>query len=123
VSVILLELKAALQSLLKRIPPEELAVFARFLLLTCVLLPVVPNRDLTSLKLNPFKTWVVVAAVSTVSYGSYVLQKLSRGRGGVLLAGLLGGIYSSTVTTVALAKQARRERARLYAGAILERRA
>jgi uncharacterized membrane protein (DUF4010 family) len=56
VSVILLELKAALQSLLKRIPPEELAVFARLLLLTCVLLPVVPNRDLTPLKLNPFKT-------------------------------------------------------------------
>jgi uncharacterized membrane protein (DUF4010 family) len=58
---------------------------------------------------------VVVAAVSTVSYGSYVLHKLARRRGGVVLAGLLGSIYSSTVTTVALANQARRERAPLYA--------
>src|SRR5205823_2142176 len=59
-------------------------------------------------------------AVSTVSYGSYVLQRLARGRGGVLLSGLLGGVYSSTVTTVALAKQAARSpMARLFSGAIL----
>ena len=38
----------------------------------------VPNRELTSLRLNPFKVWLVVVAVSTVSYGSYVLQRLLR---------------------------------------------
>ena len=41
-------------------------------------------------------------AVSGVSYGSYVLQRLARGQGGVILAALLGGAYSSTVTTVAI---------------------
>jgi uncharacterized membrane protein (DUF4010 family) len=119
IGVLLLELKAALEKLPARIPPEELSVFARFLLLTAVLLPVVPNRDFTRFHINPFKTWLVVAAVSTVSYGSYVLTKWLRGRGGVFLSGLLGGVYSSTVTTVALAKQAAGDgRVRAYAGAI-----
>jgi uncharacterized membrane protein (DUF4010 family) len=62
----------------------------------------------------------VVAAVSTVSYGSYVLQKLTKPKGGVLLTAILGGAYSSTVTTVALAKRAsREERPHLFSGAIL----
>jgi uncharacterized membrane protein (DUF4010 family) len=62
----------------------------------------------------------VVVAVSTVSYGSYVIQKLTKGHGGVMLAGLLGGAYSSTVATVVLAKRAAREnRPHLFSGVTL----
>jgi uncharacterized membrane protein (DUF4010 family) len=79
-----------------------------------------PNRALGPFQINPFKTWLVVAAVSTVSYGSYVLQKLTKPQGGVLLTAILGGAYSSTVTTAALAKRAsREERPHLFSGAIL----
>jgi uncharacterized membrane protein (DUF4010 family) len=120
ISLLLLELKAGLESLAGRIPPEEIVTFTKFLLLTVVILPVVPNHDFTVFKLNPFKTWVVVVAVSTVSYGSFVLLRLLKAKGGVLLAALLGGVYSSTVTTVALAKRAGGEnRPHLYAGSIL----
>jgi uncharacterized membrane protein (DUF4010 family) len=120
VSVLLLELKAALEALTRRIPPEEIRVFAKFLLLAVVILPIVPNRDFGRFALNPFKTWVAVVAVSSVSYGSYVLQKVTRGRGGVLLAAILGGAYSSTITTVVLAKRSRSaKRPHLFAGAIL----
>ncbi|MFZ0955842.1 MAG: DUF4010 domain-containing protein, partial [Candidatus Sulfotelmatobacter sp.] len=70
--------------------------------------------------INPFKTWLVVVAVSAISYGSYVLQKLTRERGGVVLAALLGGAYSSTVTTVVMARRAAREQhPHLFAGGIL----
>lgn len=119
-SLLLLELKQALEGLSKRLPPEEVITFTKFLLLTVVILPVVPNRLFTPFAVNPFKLWMVVVAVSTVSYGSYVIQKLSKGRGGVLLSAVLGGTYSSTVTTVVLAKKSRGQRlSRLYAGAIL----
>jgi uncharacterized membrane protein (DUF4010 family) len=119
-SVLLLELKAALERLTRRIPTEELAVFAKFLLLTVVILPIVPNRDFGRFSLNPFSTWVAVVAVSSVSYGSYVLQKVTKGRGGVLLSAVLGGAYSSTITTVVLAKRSKNaKRAHLFAGAIL----
>jgi uncharacterized membrane protein (DUF4010 family) len=119
-SALLLELKTALEGLTKRIAPEEIFTFTKFLLLTAVILPIVPNQAFGPFQINPFKTWLVVVAVSTVSYGSYVLQKLTKPKGGVLLAAILGGAYSSTVTTVALAKRAaREERPHLFAGAIL----
>jgi uncharacterized membrane protein (DUF4010 family) len=62
----------------------------------------------------------VVVAVSTISYGSYVLQKLTKEQGGVVLAAFLGGAYSSTVTTVVMARRAsREEQPHLFAGSIL----
>jgi uncharacterized membrane protein (DUF4010 family) len=119
-SALLLELKTPLEGLTKRIPSEEIFTFTKFLLLTAVILPILPNQAFGPFQINPFKTWLVVVAVSTVSYASYVLQKLTKPRGGVELAAILGGAYSSTVTTVALAKRASREnRPHLFSGAIL----
>ncbi len=119
-AMLLLELKVALEGLSERIPSEEVITFTKFLLLTVVILPAVPNQDYTPFHLNPFKTWLIVAAVSAVSYGSYVLQRLTRRRGGIVLAALLGGAYSSTVMTVALARRGRREnRPNLFAGSMV----
>jgi uncharacterized membrane protein (DUF4010 family) len=118
--LLLLELKTVLERLATRIPAEEILTFAKFLLLSAVILPVLPNREFGSFGINPFKTWLVVVAVSAISYGSYVLQKLTKDRGGLLLASLLGGAYSSTVTTVAIARRAaHEEHPYLYAGGIL----
>ena len=119
-SLLLLELKVVLEDLASRIPAEEILTFAKFLLLSAVILPILPNHEFTPFHINPFKTWLVVVAVSAISYGSYVLQKLTKGRGGILLASLLGGAYSSTVTTVVLARRAaREERPHLFSGGIL----
>jgi len=119
-SVLLLELKVGLESLTEKLPAGEILTFAKFLLLTVVVLPVLPNREIGRFQINPFKTWLVVAAVSTVSYGSYVIQKATRQKGGTILAAVLGGAYSSTITTVVLAKRASREpRSHMFSGAIL----
>jgi len=120
ICLFLLELKNALESLTKWISAEEVISFTKFLLLTAVILPVVPNQEFTAFQLNPFKIWLVVVAVSTVSYASYVLQRLTKGRRSIFLSALLGGAYSSTVTTVVLAKQSRKQnRPHLFAGSIL----
>jgi uncharacterized membrane protein (DUF4010 family) len=119
-SMLLLELKSGLEGLTQRIAPDEILTFTKFLLLTAVILPVLPNRDFGPFAINPAKAWLVVVAVSTVSYGSYVIQKVTKGQGGVMLAALLGGAYSSTVTTVVLAKRAKREnRPHLFSGVTL----
>jgi len=119
-SVLLLELKTALENLSRRVPREEILAFAKFLFLTAVILPIVPNRTFGSFGFNPFKAWLIVVAASGISYGSYLLQKASGGRGGMFLSALLGGAYSSTVTTVILAKRARETHApRVCAGSIL----
>ena len=120
ITVVLLELKRALEDLSRRLPAEELLTFAKFLLLTAVILPVVPSQTVGSFGFNPFKTWLVVVAVSTMSYGSYLLQRWTRGHGGVLVSALLGGAYSSTLATVVLAKRAREQsRPHLYSGSML----
>lgn len=119
-SLLLLELKTALESIATRTAPQEILTFAKFLLLTAVILPILPNQPFTRFHLNPFKTWLVVVAVSTVSYGSYVLQRVTKETGGVVLAAFLGGAYSSTVATVAMSRRAAREqRPHLFAGGIL----
>jgi uncharacterized membrane protein (DUF4010 family) len=119
-SVLLLELKAALENLSRRLPGGEILAFTKFLLLTAVILPIVPNHAFGSFAFNPFKAWLIVVAASGVSYGSYLLQKASQGRESVFLSAVLGGAYSSTVTTVILAKRAREVRSpHLFAGSML----
>lgn len=122
IAVTLLQEKKRLESLAIGLPREELRTLLRFLLLTAVILPVVPQHEFTTFQLNPFTIWLVVAAVSAISYASYLLQKFLGEKRALLLAGLLGGAYSSTVTTVALARQSKDSDACFaphYAGAIL----
>lgn len=120
VSLLLLELKSALETLARKTAPGEILTFAKFLLLTAVILPVLPDQAYGPFQLNPFRTWLVVVAVSAMSYAAYVLEKATEHRGGVVLAAMLGGAYSSTVTTVVLAKRARvEERPHLFAGGML----
>jgi len=105
VGLLLLELKTLLENLSRRASEPEVLTFTKFLLLTAVILPIVPNQTMGSFAFNPFKAWLVVVAASTISYGSYILQRMAR-HGGILLSAILGGAYSSTVTTVVLAKRA-----------------
>jgi uncharacterized membrane protein (DUF4010 family) len=119
-NLLLLDLKEALEKLAVRIAPAEILAFAKFLLLSAVILPVLPNREFTRFHLNFFETWLVVVAVSGISYGSYVLQKVLKRRSGVLLSSVLGGAYSSTMTTVVMARRsAQHPQPHLYSGAIL----
>ena len=119
-SLLLLDLKAGLEKLATTIAPREIFTFAKFLLLSAVILPVLPNQEFGPFHINPFKTWLVVVAISAISYASYVLQKLAKGQGGIVLAALLGGAYSSTVTTVVLAKQGKvQNQPHLFSGGIL----
>jgi uncharacterized membrane protein (DUF4010 family) len=119
-SLLLLDLKAALEKLATTVAPNEILTFAKFLLLSGVILPALPNQEFGPFHINPFKTWLVVVAISTISYASYMLQKVTKGQGGIVLAAFLGGAYSSTVTTVVMAKRAARENhPHLFAGGML----
>jgi uncharacterized membrane protein (DUF4010 family) len=119
-SLLFLELKTFLEKLASRTAPQEILTFAKFLLLSAVILPALPNQQFGRFHINPFKTWLVVVAVSAISYGSYVLQKVTKESGGVVLTALLGGAYSSTATTVAMSRRAAREdRPHLFSGGVL----
>jgi uncharacterized membrane protein (DUF4010 family) len=119
-SLVLLDLKTALEKAAVRIAATEILTLAKFLLLTGVILPVLPREEFTRFHINPFKTWLVVVAISTISYASYVLQKVTKQQRGLVLSALLGGAYSSTATTVVMARRAAQEKhPHLFAGGIL----
>ena len=120
VSLLLQELRVYLTRVAGKIDEEELLSLAKFLLLTVVILPIVPSVNLTRFQLNPFKVWLVVVTVCTISYVSYAAQRLLKGRSGLLLSTVLGAAYSSTAMTVVLAKKSvGAEKPNYFSGAIL----
>ncbi len=106
-AMLLLQAKAPLRDFVNRVGPAEINTFVRFLLLSAIILPLLPDQKYTQFDLNPYRTWLIVVAVSGISYVSYVVQRVVRSRHSLVLAAVLGGAYSSTVTTVVLAKQSR----------------
>jgi uncharacterized membrane protein (DUF4010 family) len=109
-AVLLVGSRAWLHALVARVPKEEAITLGQFLLLVGVVLPLlynapaIPHTDLT-----PFKVWLAVVAVSTLSYASYLLQRFVLPGSGAIVAAALGGLYSSTATTVVLARTAHDE--------------
>ncbi|MDH6301317.1 uncharacterized membrane protein (DUF4010 family) [Polynucleobacter sphagniphilus] len=119
-TILLLSLKQFLEGLAKKIESDDILTFTKFLLLSAVILPLLPNQALTQFQINPLKVWLIVVAVSSVSYASYVLQKLGKNASGILWSAIFGGIYSSTVTTIVLARRSQTEnRPHLFFGGIL----
>lgn len=118
-AAILLELKVMLEGLAVSISKTEVLTFTKFLLLAAVILPILPNTPVTVFHINPQRVWLIVCAVSGISYASYLLQKFIGGTG-VIVSAILGGAYSSTATTIALSKSSvGQNKPRMFSGAIL----
>jgi len=86
---------------------REIETFAKLLLLSGVVLPLLPHEQISAfIPVSYFKVWLAVVVVSLFSYVGYVLKKYIFNNKGYLVTGILGGIYSSTATTIVLAKKA-----------------
>jgi len=108
-AVLLLNAKAPLEHFAIRLPRREITTFVTFLLITAVMLPILPDRDFTVYALNPFRTWVIVVAVSGLSYAGYLAERLLGGGRSVVWTSLFGGAYSSTAATLVLARRSRED--------------
>jgi uncharacterized membrane protein (DUF4010 family) len=109
-AVLLLTARAELHGFARRTELTEIVNAGRFLLLTGFVLPILPDTPVTELTpITPHQVWLAMAAVCTVSYASYLLQRYVAPKEAGLLVALLGGLYSSTATTLVLARRARDE--------------
>ena len=109
-AVLLLQARDRLHALAQTLPGPEILTLGQFLILTGIVLPLLPNEPVTSLTpITPFQVWLAVVVVSSLSYGSYLLQKMLSARRSVFVTSMLGGLYSSTATTVVLAKRLHEE--------------
>jgi len=105
VAVLLFESREALHRLVQKVEPQEVFTLGKFLILAGIVLPLVPNHPVVAwTPISPFKIWLALVAISTISYASYLLQRYLP-KSSALLPSILGGIYSSTATTVTLARR------------------
>jgi len=94
--------------MVRRIGADDLREIARLVLAGLVILPLLPNREMGYLGvLNPFKIWLMVVLIIGISLAAYLIRKFLGGAKGAALAGILGGLISSTATTASVARRSR----------------
>ncbi len=110
-TAVLLAVKDPLHSFANQLDSEEMYAVLKFLVVVLVILPLLPNESVDYLLgLNPQFVWMMVILVSGIGFGAYILSKVFGARAGIGLSGLLGGMISSTATTVAMARKSVAER-------------
>jgi len=117
VNAMLLSEKARLETYVEHLNRGEFLATLKFLLVTVIILPVLPNQEYTAFHLNPAAIWKLVIIVSTVGFVGFVLIRRLGTRLGLWVSGLLGGIVSSTALTWSMGRLAQRD-GRRSAGAL-----
>jgi uncharacterized membrane protein (DUF4010 family) len=106
-NTMLLSEKAMLESYVERLSKVEFLATVKFILVTVIILPVLPNHDFTQFHINPFKIWQIVIIVSTLGFVGYLLEKKFGPKLGLWMSGIFGGIVSSTAVTLSVGRMAR----------------
>ena len=120
---VLLQFKPELHYLVARLGTEDVRAIMTFALITCVILPILPNQTYDLVPplniLNPFAIWLMVVLMVGISLGGYLIYKFLGSTAGILLGGLLGGAISSTATTFSYARRARDQISQSWASALV----
>lgn len=117
---VLLHFKGQLHGIAARLGDDSKSIM-QFVLISMVILPILPNRSYGPYDvLNPRQIWLMVVLVVGIGLGGYILYKFFGPKAGLFLAGILGGIISSTVTTVNYSKRvAKQELADISAAVVI----
>jgi uncharacterized membrane protein (DUF4010 family) len=108
--MLLLQWKTPMHSWVDRVGTVELGAIARFVLITLVILPILPNMAYGPYSvLNPRQIWLMVVLIVSLNLAGFVALKFAIGKGGALLSGMLGGLISSTATTASFSTKSRSE--------------
>jgi len=103
---VLLQFKVQLHGVAARLSDEDLKAIMQFALISLVILPVLPDRTYGPYDvLNPRQVWWMVVLIVGISLGGYIVYKFFGQNVGIVLGGILGGLISSTATTVSYSRR------------------
>lgn len=106
----ILHVKIELHSMATKLTKEELRSIMQFLIISVVVLPLIPNETYGPQgAINPHNIWLMVVLIEGLGLLGYILNKFAGKRYGVVGGGLLGGLISSTATTLSYGKLAVKE--------------
>jgi uncharacterized membrane protein (DUF4010 family) len=105
---VLLHFKAELHGLVDRLGTADLRAIMQFVLLALVVLPVLPDATFGPYQVfNPREMWLMAVLIVGLSLAGYIALKFFGERAGIVAGGLLGGLISSTATTVSWSRLTR----------------
>jgi uncharacterized membrane protein (DUF4010 family) len=106
VAVALLALRTELHGFVERLDEDDVKALARYAVIAGAVLPFLPNGHYGPLGAwNPQRLWLVVVLVTGFSFLGYVANRIFGERHGTIATALIGGAYSSTAVTQALAQR------------------
>lgn len=123
---LILSLREYLHKAVSNINYREIFDTIKFAIIAFIILPFLPNKNFdqqifqglfpgaaapSSFSqveiLNPYRIWFLVVLVSAISFLGYILVKTIGKKKGIGLTGMIGGLYSSTATSLALARKSK----------------
>ncbi|HSW14512.1 MAG TPA: DUF4010 domain-containing protein, partial [Solimonas sp.] len=108
VATALLHFKAELHGVIRRLSPQDIVSFLQFAIVTFIVLPVLPDRGYGPYEvLNPYRIWLMVVLISGLGLAGYAVLRIVGQQRGMPLLGVLGGMVSSTATTLAFSRHMR----------------
>lgn len=107
-TTILLYFKAELHLMTQKLTRRDLISMLQFGVLSLVILPILPQQGFGPYAaLNPYQIWWMVVLISGLSLAGYATLRIIGQQHGAPIIGLLGGLASSTATTLVYSRHVR----------------
>jgi uncharacterized membrane protein (DUF4010 family) len=105
-----LTFKQPLHALVAKLGADDLSAGLKLLIASFIVLPLLPNHPIDPWQaLNPYKLWLLVILISSLSLVGYVAVRALGSAKGTLLTGASGGLVSSTAVSLSFARESRME--------------
>jgi uncharacterized membrane protein (DUF4010 family) len=105
-TVLVLALRDELHGFIRRLDTNDVKALARFAAIALAILPFLPDRQMGPYRAwNPAQLWWIIILITGFSFAGYVANRIFGPRNGTIATAIIGGAYSSTAVTQALAQQ------------------
>lgn len=105
---VLLVAKARIETFTRALSAQEVSAVLQLAVITVIILPVLPNQGHGPWQvLNPREIWMVVVLVAGLSFVGFIAARIFGQNRGLLVAGAIGGLVSSTAVTMTMAERSK----------------
>jgi len=109
-TAVMIGLKQPIHAWTRTFTADDIRATLQFVAITGVVLPLVPDQNYGPFAaFNPYATWLMVVLISGLGFVGYILMRLLGAKAGITITGLVGGLASSTATTLAFSRRSRDE--------------
>lgn len=106
VVLFILNLKDKIQEYEQTLTKKDLSAAILFMIMTFAILPIIPDRAIDAGGyINLYRIWIMVVLVAGISFIGYIAIRFFGATHGIVAAGLMGGLVSSTAVAMSMARR------------------